>query len=309
MKIAIIIYIVLCLLGLAVMLYARKDDKESFPDWVAFLIVLFFPVLIIVVLPVALIYQHRQNRKYEEEEQKRREELDRENEDRRQRAEERRKTLWEEYTLAKEKYDNLFDTSFIDVVRKLYQTAKNKDYDNILNCLDKLSLPKDLSFEIDDRFNTEAAGATTKLYVKLGKDEKDEKDEKIFKYINVEDSPMGIWQAFFLERLIWFALPLWWHAYECKVDYVFSKEDLQNIELENKDEDKQSLIQKIQDIDLMPIVLKTEDKYFLSVCHWSNYGGLIRSYVELKIKDNKLISHTYPFHSIIEFKYDCKEII
>lgn len=164
MKILIIIYI-LSVIIIATLFFKDGKDSVNGTKWYEYSIA--FCLAPLLVIP-AIVISIKDRNNTEPKPQLTSEET----EQIKKRAEERRKTPWEEYNLAKEKYDNLFDTSFIDVVRKLYQTAKNKDYDNILNCLDKLSLPKDLSFEIDDRFNTEAAGDFSRVYVRLENEEK-----------------------------------------------------------------------------------------------------------------------------------------
>lgn len=41
-------------------------------------------------------------------------------------------------------------------------------------------------------------------------------------------------------------------------------------------------------IDLSPEVVKKDNKYYISVCYWSDWGGLKRELLEITIIENKV---------------------
>ena len=55
-----------------------------------------------------------------------------------------------------------------------------------------------------------------------------------------------------------------------------------------KYEEENDLPEEALACDVTPKVTRYEDKYYVSCCYWSEFGGLIRELVEIKIENNKV---------------------
>jgi len=67
---------------------------------------------------------------------------------------------------------------------------------------------------------------------------------------------------------------------------------------------KEEVFPDFSNCELAPRVYRTGDYYFISVCYWSEFGGLIREYVELRL-DNGKLSEFVNFRNDTIYKYDC----
>lgn len=170
---------------------------------------------------------------------------------------------------------------------KLRNVVDNKKYDEILKCLDKLRLPAghELKVRVAEHIG---GGDVSRLYVTLPGDKA---SLHIFDYIKVENSPAGAMQAYLLSNT-WYYLPLYWHANYNKRSYVYSSEDIKNIEIRYENEEQRSkIIEELlsSGIDVSPTVKTQNGKFYVSCCYWSDFGGLFRETAEIKIKNNKLV--------------------
>lgn len=92
----------------------------------------------------------------------------------------------------------------------------------------------------------------------------------------------GIWHAFLL-RYFWTYLPLWWHANYDRREYVYSTKDLQKvIAQERMGEPIENFDPSLYDVTPR-IKRKGENKYIVSACYWSEFGGLIRCELPIEL--------------------------
>jgi hypothetical protein len=121
--------------------------------------------------------------------------------------------------------------------------------------------------------------------------------------MSVENSHDGAWQAYLI-HFLWHILPTFWHGGYDSRTYLFSKDDLRTLKtIEEKD---QGVVAYLEDFDLTPEIVKStlNDKYYITCCYWSDWGGLIRELVEITIDDNKVVDF-FNVQEKVEFEYDC----
>lgn len=310
MKIAIIIYAISWLILL--LWYGKMFiwDKYSRPEWWFWIIIFVFAPIIILILPFAIFsnYKEKKIKKIQDAERQRQE-------NERQRQEKLRQ---EKVDAALQAYDAVSGLNcctsydYISIARSLLRIVKGKRYDAISKCLDKISLPKEYELKIKE-CEQSGIGDKSKPYIKLPDGDQ---DFNIFKYLNVEQSCMGAWQAYLLYTL-WHVLPLWWHANYDSRDYVFSEEDAMFHNMEtitelakfNKEElDENSVAlevaYKLRNVDATLKVINRDDKYYVSCCYWTMFGGLIREFVEITIQDNK-VKEFVPFKKDLLIEFEC----
>ena len=181
----------------------------------------------------------------------------------------------------------------------LINLVKRGNYNKFLSILDKLSLPKGCVLEVDMAKQT-GIGDKSRLFVKKASSSA---NYDYFKDIIVEDSSDGAWQAYLLYSL-WHVLPTFWHGGYDTRTYLFSKQDLKDLRTFEKED--QEVIEHLVNYDLIPEVVKSSynDKYYVTCCYWSDWGGLIRELVEITIDKNKVID-VFKVQQTVEFEYDC----
>lgn len=118
--------------------------------------------------------------------------------------------------------------SFVNVMtaQTLVEKIKKKDYDSFMRYLSHLSLPGGVSLHVKECTDN-GLGDESKLYLKTPESKY---ELNIWDYIKAENSIDGAWDAYFL-YIVWHFLPLWWHANYNKRTYLFSKEDVDEIQL------------------------------------------------------------------------------
>lgn len=292
MKIVLIIYIVSWLVLLAAYISSRfsKKEKTSLEEktpWYVYVAMVVLAPLAAVLTPYFLYETYRDNRK----EKKRK--AERETKDR---LEKEKKASANAAFLSASTSNDDFET----VGNRLHQLAQEKKYGNFLQCLDKIKLPNGARLIVEECDNsTNDIGDKSKLLIKLPNGET---DEDIFKHLIVEQSPMGAWQAYLLHTL-WHVLPLFWHANYSARDYVFSKQDANSVSTFRK-EDHSAIVELISKFEVAPEVRRKGNKYYVSGCYWSDFGGLIRENVELTFEDNK-VANIFKFDHKILYEYNC----
>lgn len=168
--------------------------------------------------------------------------------------------------------------------------AKHK-YDNIVACMNKLSLPNGHRLLVQQP-NCQGIGGVSHLVIELPERKV---EEKIWSHISVEKSALGAMQVFFLDRL-WHYLPLWWHAKYDRRYYVYTKEDLQSICKEVFSEEsvaatssfgrrKRVDVFELVKLDVSSSMAEKEGKFYVSCCFWSNFKGLVREFVEIDLEN------------------------
>ena len=132
----------------------------------------------------------------------------------------------------------------------------------------------------------------------------------------VDDSPLGALQVYLISKL-WHYLPMHWHGYYDRRFSVFSKDDLLKIKVRSRKtrgerslkpsdiyEEENDLPKEALACDVTPKVTRYEDKYYVSCCYWSEFGGLIRELVEIKIENNKVTEFLDANREVL-YRYHC----
>ena len=130
-----------------------------------------------------------------------------------------------------------------------------------------------------------------------------EKDANIWKYLNVKDSPLGIWQAYLLYKYH-HSLPCFWHGgYDIR-SWIYSIDDFDSIDFINKED--AYLAQKLRRCNfyITPEVIKDGNKYYVTCCYWNDWGGLKRELVEVTSCDGKIVEFNDVTNETL-FEYDC----
>ena len=266
-------------------LNARKSSKEKIVDKLVYIIMIVFAPLVVFVVPYILI----RDAKAKKQEKIRKEE--RENAEREQ---------LEHKAVCSENYAKLVSLSnnneFIQKAQSLFELVKKKDYGDILKLLDKASLPSTMKLDVQE-CNQQGTGSVSRLFVNTPNNER---IFDIFDHLRFEDSIMGAWQAFLLNRLDHY-LPLWWHANYNKRDYIYTKEDFDHItHFIDRGFDKSVL----EEYNIAPEIKGGNGKYYISCCYWTDFGGLRREFVEISLIDNKL-KGAFVFDEKVIHKYEC----
>lgn len=121
-------------------------------------------------------------------------------------------------------------------------------------------------------------------------------DSDIFKYLNVEESLEGVWQAYVI-------LAFSARFSTVGMKHIFKKEDISNIKLLRKS-DQDNVIASLLGLDVTPTIGKIDNKYFVSCCYFSQWAGLIREYMEFVVVNNK-VTDSFVFDGIKLYQYDC----
>ena len=266
-------------------LNARKSSKEKIVDKLVYVIMIVFAPLVVFVVPYILI----RDAKAKKQEKIRKEE--RENAEREQ---------LEHKAVCSEQYAKLVslnnNNEFIQKAQSLFELMKKKDYGDILKLLDKASLPSAMKLDVQE-CNQQGTGSVSRLFVNTPNNER---IFDIFDHLRFEDSIMGAWQAFLLNRLDHY-LPLWWHANYNKRDYIYTKEDFDHItHFIDRGFDKSVL----EEYNIAPEIKGGNGKYYISCCYWTDFGGLRREFVEISLIDNKL-KGAFVFDEKVIHKYEC----
>ena len=294
MKIVLIIYAVswLILLGAYISNRFTKKEKTSFEEktpWYVYIAMFVLAPLAAVLTPYFLYEIFRDKKRYKKEQQE-------------QEVKERIEKAKKDTTIATYKSAKPFEDDYATVGEKLHKLVSEKKYNAFLDCLDKVKLPNGASLIVEECDNgTGDIGDESKLLIKLPNGET---DENIFKHLIVEQSPMGAWQACLLHKL-WHVLPLFWHANYDARNYIFSKDDVNSISIFTEDKrERNAIIALISDFNFIPEVRRSNGKYYVSCCFWSNFGGLIREFFELTFDGNKIVD-IFQLDSKTEYNYDC----
>lgn len=147
----------------------------------------------------------------------------------------------------------------------------------IMNVLDKLSIPRGYRLTLEEQLYEDFGQFYFYIITPDGS-----KDGDIWNYIEVEESCMGAWQAYLLNTL-WHVLPLYDHSNYCRRQFVFLDQDIEAINMQNKNP-----IEELQGLNIGLRVLQYESHYYISCCYWSDYHGMTRELVEIELKDGKV---------------------
>lgn len=293
MKITLIIYGISWLILLCVFLYSKFKQKDSDlyqnNEWYLYPIIVAFAPLVVLIMPYILVDGFIKDRK----DRKR----NAENEERQRLKEERKRSALEAYEDAIDKSGNVATDEYLEVASILYHKIEKQSYDSLMSALNKLSLPANCKLEVETAKET-GIGDKSRLYI----DRAGTYDTKIWNYIKVDDSPMAAWQAYLLHSA-WHSLPMFWHGLYDRHSYIFSANDCLNIEF-MREEHSNQIKKRLMDIDVSPEVVKVDNKYYITVCYWSDWGGLMRELVEITITGN-MVSEIFEVDTYVLIPYDC----
>lgn len=291
MKIVLIIYVISWLILLAVFISSlfskNKSRSNEKTPWYVYAAIILLAPLAVFIIPYLLYSDYRDN--------KREKKLEAEREEKKRIQKVKKETAM---TAFKSAFQS--EADYATIGKHLHKLAIEKSYNSFLECLDKIHLPPGAKLLVEEcHGQTNDIGDESKLLIKLPDGRQ---HEDIFNYLTVEQSSMGAWQSYLLYKL-WHVLPLFWHGNYYARDYIFTKEDIKDISIYNE-EDKDYIINTISSFDCTPEVREKDSNYFISCCFFSNFGGLIREFVEISINDGK-VTELYDFDKKTVFDYNC----
>ena len=266
----------------------RKSTKEKIVDKLVYVIMIVFAPLVVFVLPyivVKHIKERRKTRIREEEKEKSEREYEKH----------KKACLGSYYRWSNEK-SNCCGNDYIHLAQSLIDLVKKQKYDGLLNLLNKTSLPSSMKLGVKE-CERHGTGDRSRLFVSTPDTAC---DFNIYSYLLFEKEPMGAWQAYLLSRLT-HSLPMWWHANYDKRDYIFSKEDVDKI---THFIDRKFDASVLLDYDISPTIYGENERYYISCCYWTDFGGLKREFVEIQLIGNKLFQ-TFVFDEQTIYEYQC----
>jgi len=267
---------------------SQKSRRDKILDKLLYVILIVFAPLVIFVVPYVVV-KHVKSKKEarikEEEERKSEQEY------------ERHKTeCSENYSKWANSKNNICGKDYIRLAQSLMDLVRQQKYNEFLNLLNKTSLPSTMTFGVKECVRQGGADRS-RLCVKRSDDAF---TFNIYGYLEFENTAMGAWQAFLIDRL-WHSLPLWWHDNYNKRDYIYSKEDVNKI---THFVDRNFDASALANYDLAPEIYGENGRYYISCCYWTDFGGLKREYVEISLFDGKL-DKTFLFNQKVIHRYDC----
>ena len=266
----------------------RKSTKEKIVDKLVYVFMIVFAPLVVFVLPyivVKHIKERRKTRIREEEKEKSEREYEKH----------KKACLGSYYRWSNEK-SNCCGNDYIHLAQSLIDLVKKQKYDGFLNLLNKTSLPSSMKLGVKE-CEHHGTGDRSRLFVSTPDTAC---DFNIYSYLLFEKEPMGAWQAYLLSRLT-HSLPMWWHANYDKRDYIFSKEDVDKI---THFIDRKFDASVLLDYDISPTIYGENERYYISCCYWTDFGGLKREFVEIQLIGNKLFQ-TFVFDEQTIYEYQC----
>ena len=194
----------------------HKSTKEKILDKLVYVIMIVFAPLVVFVIPYILI----RNMKTKKQTRIREEERERSEREEKEHI----AVCATNYSVLVSEKQNQCGDDYIRIAKSLKKLVDKKSYQEIINLLDKTSLPAAMKLGVRE-CEHKGAGSGSRLVIETAKNVR---EDNIFNYLKFEDSPMGAWQAYLLCQM-WHYLPLWWHANYDKRDYIYSREDYLNI--------------------------------------------------------------------------------
>lgn len=222
----------------------------------------------------------------------------------------RMETALENYLKAAENNSNRCTFAHVEVARRLWKAAEESDYPVFADIVDAVTVPEGASLMVRE-CRENSFGDESELYVL---DPEGNKHESIFDFLGIENTPMGAWQAYLLHQL-WHSLPLWWHSNTARRVYLCSKDELSTTTLgkarrswrirfmmRRRGSNYRSM--DLNALNLAPDIYLWNDRFYVSCCFWSVFGGLIREYAEVTILDGRMVNFLV-FAEKTLFKYEC----
>lgn len=289
MKIVIIIYAVSWLILSGIFIasrFSKHYDSTDKNPWYLYALIIAIAPLAVLIVPY-ILYEDWKEKKSTKAAEKWK-----------HKQEERKLEAIANYRKGAELTDAYPMDVCIKVAHAFQGCILNRDFNSILDILNDLKLPSGYSLCIESA-KEEGIGSNSRLYV----DVNGEKDFDIWKYFRLEDTHMSAWQVYLLYKAH-HSLPCFWHgAYENR-SWVYTDDDLGSIAIINEEHSNLPSILKEKNYNINPGIVKTGDKYYVTSCYWTNWGGLEIELVEITLKDGK-VADIYDVTSETLFKYDC----
>ena len=281
-------WVILLLLLLYSLIFQKQKINDVFDDslWIYVLIVLLAP-LVILLIPCVLISSNIENRK----KKKRNVEWD----SRQKKEEAERNHAKFRYAKAISLSNNLYSPQFANFAYAIFDDINKKAYSDVVNRFNIKTIDNN-NWGIELCENG-GHGDKSKLFIRL---ENGERDYDIFKHILLDSSVFFIWQIYLLKSL-WHVLPLFWHANYGRRKYILQKSDLMSMSNFRRES---LFFLSDTDVNLEPTIHKHLDNFYVSCCYWTDWGGLIREYIEITVKDNRIIN-IITFDTDVIYEYDC----
>lgn len=191
----------------------------------------------------------------------------------------------------------------VELWKKIVTLTDAEQYDNLTECLSEINVADGYTLNVSlcktPQNGEYFIGSDSYLYV-ADKDGKQEMD--IFKFLKVTNSVKGAWQAFVLHEL-WHILPHYWHGLYNYRQFIFDKQDFQNVHSFGQGRFWIMPIDASK-YDVQLKITQNGNDYYVSYCYWNDWEGLVREVVEITIIDGK-VTETNNLSKKVEFQYDC----
>lgn len=283
---------ILLLIYLQSELSTKKNEAESFATnkeqepWYFYALLIIFAPIIVLCIPFISISDAIKKRKSEK--------WQKEKDIMKKKLEEEQDRAFQNY---QEGTQIPLEDDFIDKGQFLNYIVNEEDYQRIMEGMSEIHLPNGYSLEV--KFAEEKGmGDRSTLLAKAPSRETCD----FFDTITVDNTPTGAIEVYLLYE-IWHYLPLFWHANYKHRTYIYSFDDLKYVHTVNK-KDQDYVIERIKDCEVTPILVRNKDRYYISCCYWSDFGGFNRELVEIEIKDNK-VAKIFEVNETTLFKYKC----
>lgn len=196
----------------------------------------------------------------------------------------RRQTALDNFYSTEDGVECLVTDDFIQMAQELFFIAARKEYFKIAQHLDAITLAPGCVFigPHVEKSRVFVSGRKPPYMLVNGKEE----DPDIWKYLTVENSSKGAWQACRLYAL-WQSWP---YSFNWNDDdrYIYTKDDLKWVDM--VPEAKSYFDEAFSRCDVTPVIRYVKDKYYVECCHWSLTYGLQRELTEVTIDDDGHVS-------------------
>lgn len=188
----------------------------------------------------------------------------------------------------------------MQVAIELARLVNSEDYDEIFYLLDKVTPMDGNTVRVVLPDEIEGVGTygdgTSAIGVFDTNDSilTDSFAEDFWKYLQVENSQMGAWQAYLVAKM-WHYLPLIWHSGYSYRSNIYSKSS------SGLKAARRHCVVTWNKV--APSIKHEGNQYLISVCYWSEFGGLIRENCSVRF-DNGIVAIT-TLGSEVLHKYDC----
>lgn len=294
MEIALVIYGVSWIILLLGFLYAKfkSDNTKENEAWHRYaLIIALAPFVAFMLIPYLIVDEWLKDRKQGK--------LKKEREAKEKLEEEIKKQALSNYEVARQNNSSALTKDFVEVASKLINVALQQKYSSIISCIDKISVPSNFKLDVEECKNI-GMGDNSNVVIR----HEGGIDGNIWPYLSVQQNNMGAWQAYLLHSL-WHVLPLFWHGGYDRRHYIFSSEDLYKIQFEQEVHSRElKAIFAIENFDVVPNIAVNENKFYVSCCFWSDWGGLIRETIEITFENNRVTNILHLKYDTI-FGYEC----